>query len=275
MCSWDFSFYPDPAFAIARVRPCYMADGHSRRRPRDRPLCILKKNRALRIELSEVSERSIRQSETLSEAETRLSQISAVLDAIPMPVWWRDESLRLLGCNRAYSESLETDTETILAEARELGAGAIDDKGQGLAAQAQQMGIPLSESHYVVHRGERRLLYRNSVKGPGRVRRRPCHRRDSDGERSIGTLVAHHYAKTFLESLATAIAIFGPDRRLRFYNRAFVVLWHFKASGLDTEPQIGELLELLLEESAVAGARRFSCLQAGARPIVRLGDLAP
>ena len=117
-----------------------------------------KKNRALRIELFEVSERSIRQSETLSEAETHLSQISAVLDAIPMPVWWRDESLRLLGCNRAYSESLEMDTETILAEARELGAGAIDDKGQGLAAQAHQMGIPLSKSHYVVHRGERRLL---------------------------------------------------------------------------------------------------------------------
>ncbi len=46
-----------------------------------------KKNRALRIELSEVSERSIRQSETLSEAETHLSQISAVLDAIPMPAW--------------------------------------------------------------------------------------------------------------------------------------------------------------------------------------------
>ena len=40
-----------------------------------------KKNRALRIELSEVSERSIRQSETLSEAETRLNQMSCKQDA--------------------------------------------------------------------------------------------------------------------------------------------------------------------------------------------------
>ncbi|MEE3093616.1 MAG: sensor histidine kinase, partial [Pseudomonadota bacterium] len=54
--------------------------------------------------------------------------------------------------------------------------------------------------------------------------------------------------RDFLKSLATAIAIFGPDRRLKFYNRAFVVLWHFKASALDTEPQLGELLELLWED---------------------------
>ena len=208
-----------------------------------------KKNRALRIELSEVSERSIRQSETLSEAETRLSQISAVLDAIPMPVWWRDESLRLLGCNRAYSESLEMDTETILAEARELGAGAIDDKGQGLAAQAQQMGIPLSESHYVVHRGERRLLDFTEIPLKGQTAIVAGHAIDVTAMENVQSELSSHIAAhgDVLESLATAIAIFGPDRRLKFYNRAFVELWHLEASALDTEPQIGELLELLRE----------------------------
>lgn len=208
-----------------------------------------KKNRALRIELSEVSERLIRQSETLSGAETRLSQISAVLNAIPMPVWWRDESLRLLGCNRAYSEPLEMDTETILAEERELGAGAIDDKGQGLAAKAQQMGIPLSVSHYVLHRGERRLLDFTEIPLKGQTAIVAGHAINVTAMENVQSKLLSHIAAQgeFLESLATAIAIFRPDRRLKFYNRAFVELWHFEASALDAEPQIGELLELLRE----------------------------
>ena len=177
-----------------------------------------KKNRALRIELSEVSERLIRQFETLSGAETRLSQISAVLNAIPMPVWWRDESLHLLGCNRAYSGSLEMDTETILAEERELGAGAIDDKGQGLAAKAQQMGIPLSESHHVLHRGEQRLLDFTEIPLKGQTAIVAGHAINVTAMENVQSKLLSHIAAQgdFLESLATAIAIFGPDRRLNF-----------------------------------------------------------
>ncbi|MDP7392740.1 MAG: hypothetical protein QGH07_13005, partial [Alphaproteobacteria bacterium] len=186
-----------------------------------------KKNRALRIELSEVLERSIRQSEMLCEAETHLSQISAVLDAIPMPAWWRDESLRLLGYNRAHSKSLEMDTETMLAEARKLGADAIDDEGQGLAEQAHQMGIPLSKSHYVVHRGERRLLNFTEIPLKGRAAIVAGHAIDVTAMENVQSELASHITAQgdFLESLATAIAIFGPDRRLKFYNRAFVVIW--------------------------------------------------
>jgi PAS domain-containing protein len=36
-----------------------------------------------------------------------------------------------------------------------------------------------------------------------------------------------------LDRLATAVAIFGPDRRLSFYNRAYVRLWGLVEAWLD------------------------------------------
>jgi len=207
------------------------------------------KLRTSRAELAAVTDQSNRQSDELTQTQARLDQVAAVLDAIPVPVWWRGADLRLIGCNQAYSESLESDAETILAEGRELGAGAIDDKGQGLAAQAQQMGIPLSESHYVVHRGERRLLEFTEIPLKGEAAIIAGHASDVTAMENVQSELSSHIAAhgDVLESLATAIAIFGPDRRLKFYNSAFAELWHLETAALDTEPQIGELLELLRE----------------------------
>jgi signal transduction histidine kinase len=48
-----------------------------------------------------------------------------------------------------------------------------------------------------------------------------------------------------LDKLATAIAIFGPNQRLRFYNSAFAELWQLDPEWLDTRPLDGEILDRL------------------------------
>src|SRR3546814_10539860 len=50
-----------------------------------------------------------------------------------------------------------------------------------------------------------------------------------------------------LEKLKSAIAIFGPDKRLKFFNQAYVSLWNFEESWLESEPTLAELLEDLRE----------------------------
>ncbi len=44
-----------------------------------------------------------------------------------------------------------------------------------------------------------------------------------------------------LDKLDTAIAIFGPDQRLRFYNTAYVKLWDVDVAMLDQKPTDGEI----------------------------------
>ncbi len=54
-----------------------------------------------------------------------------------------------------------------------------------------------------------------------------------------------------LENVATAIAIYGPDTRLKFYNTAFSTLWRLEEEWLDTEPTLGEVLERLRERRRI------------------------
>jgi hypothetical protein len=53
-------------------------------------------------------------------------QLSAVIEAISVPVCWRWQDLTRIGCITVYCE-------TVLGESLELGVGAIEDEGRGLA----------------------------------------------------------------------------------------------------------------------------------------------
>lgn len=153
-------------------------------------------------------------------------QLRAVINAIPFPVWWRRQDLTLIGCNTAYCE-------TVLGESLELGVGAIDDKGRGLAAQAFQMGIGLSESHHIVHEGSRLLL--EFTEAPlAETNDGVGHAVDVSARVHVQSELSSHISAhgEVLESLATAIAIFGPDKRLKFFNVAFVQLWGIEPDNL-------------------------------------------
>ena len=50
-----------------------------------------------------------------------------------------------------------------------------------------------------------------------------------------------------LENIAVAIAIYGPDTRLTFFNAAFARLWNLEEDWLGSEPTLDEVLERLRE----------------------------
>jgi signal transduction histidine kinase len=61
--------------------------------------------------------------------------------------------------------------------------------------------------------------------------------KETELERHLG---AQHEV---LEHLGSAIAIYGPDTRLEFYNRAYQRLWEAEESFLDSKPLISEVIE--------------------------------
>lgn len=173
-------------------------------------------------------------------------RLRAILDVLPLPVWWRGRGRGLEGFNQAYSRALDSDPETVLREGRELGAGVIDEDGKGLAGRALKTNMPQSESHYVVSGGTRRLLeFTETPLGEDVA----GYAADVTALEEVQSDLAQHIAAhaEVLESLATAIAIFGPDRRLKFFNTAFLTLWRVEAEPLRGEPTIGELMEYLRE----------------------------
>ncbi|WP_244434108.1 PAS domain-containing sensor histidine kinase [Azospirillum sp. B506] len=186
-----------------------------------------------------------RQELAAGAARSRLADLQALADALPVPVWMRDRSLRLSWCNRAYARAVDGDPDTVVAEGRELTAA-----GRALAERARSGGFAQSERAPVVIGTERRLL---------EVTEAPLPLTDGGGtlvvgyaldltplEELRGELIRHLTAHAeVLERLGTAIAIFGPDTRLTFFNQAYARLWDLDEAWLRSEPTNAELLEEL------------------------------
>jgi signal transduction histidine kinase len=51
-----------------------------------------------------------------------------------------------------------------------------------------------------------------------------------------------------LDRVATAVAVYGTDQRLSFYNQAFKSLWQLEGGWLDARPQLGEVLDQLRQQ---------------------------
>ncbi|MGQ9369930.1 PAS-domain containing protein [Azospirillum sp. A39] len=184
-------------------------------------------------------------------AEGALDDLRAALDALPVPVWLRradtPDRLAITWCNAAYARAVDAEPAQAVAEGRELLA---DGAGRALAERARRNGFAQSSREPVVIGTERRLI---------EVTEAPLPAPDGRGTLVIGyaldltpleTLRAElnrHVAAhaEVLERLGTAISVFGPDTRLRFYNQAYVRLWDLDESFLRSEPTHSELLEEL------------------------------
>ena len=176
----------------------------------------------------------------------QMARLRETLDAVPMPVWRRDRSGRLVDCNLAYAAALGAAREEVLAESRELmPAGSV---GAVVApAGAVRFAGARSEQAHVVIGGQRRLL--DLVEMPCAAGGTIGFALDcTDAEAARSELWRHINAHAdVLESIYAAVAIFGPDRKLTFFNHAFAGLWGIEEAWLAGEPTLGEILERLRE----------------------------
>ncbi len=161
--------------------------------------------------------------------------LTALLDAMPFPVWLRDSSLRLAFVNRA-------------------GSGAVEE-ADTMASAARGAGRPISERRLVDRGGQAVLLDLTEV---------PLGQPGPDGtpvggtvgfavdrterEEAEGELKRRSQARdAIFETLGAAVAIFGADKHLEFFTRAYAKLWGLDVGWLQDRPDCGEVLEKLRE----------------------------
>lgn len=185
----------------------------------------------------------LRLAEARAAAERERRHLLDSLEALALPVWQRGRDLRVTWCNRAFARLLDTTPERVVAEQMELPTSGFGEPARGLALLARERGAAITENRFVVVEGDRRLLELTEmpVTGDGffgfavdRTRERAF---ADELDRHIG---AH---AEVLEQLGSAIAIYGPDTRLKFHNQAYARLWGLEETWLRTEPPYGEVLE--------------------------------
>ncbi len=197
------------------------------------------------------------------EIERERDRLREVLDALPLPVWRRRAAdLTLIDCNRAYAAAVDAEPLRALTEGREIAAGVIDGKGRALAARARSTAVAQSESHHIVIGGSRRLV--EFTEAPlGASGELHGFARDFTDLENMQAELARHIAAhgEVLESVAVAVAIYGADTRLIFFNTAFATLWRLEEDWLATEPTLGELLERLQERRRIPEHADFSAFK--------------
>ena len=177
-----------------------------------------------------------------AEAEAR--RLADMLDALPVPVWQRRADLSLAYCNAAYAAIVERDPASALAQGVEMVAERDRAAARALAVRAHESGRLAAGDHHVVVGGARRLLKVNEAPlGAGTVGVAWDRTEVEEKTRELEQLIAGHAEA--LERLTTAIAIFGRDRQLIFFNSAYARLWGLDAEWLRGEPLHGEILEAL------------------------------
>ncbi len=178
-----------------------------------------------------------------SEAEKlklQVSQLSTILDSAPMPIWLRNATRQLVWCNQAYVDAVEAESVTQIVQQKiEI------VPPQELPAEALQPGGRM-RAHTVIA-GEKRALDLLEVAVEHGTAGFAINVSElENAEKELERHIEAH-SRT-LDNLKTAVAIFGPDQRLRFFNTPYAELWQLAPAWLETQPSNAEILDKLREE---------------------------
>ena len=178
-------------------------------------------------------------------AHAQRERLQEVLDHAPFPAWRRRPDLSVGWVNQAYCDAVEADRAAVLDDGTELVPGANVQKSRALAAMARQARAAQTDQRRFAVAGERRTYEITEVPLAGGETAGIA--RDVTGrEDAMNELRRHADAHAdVMNRLPSAIVIFGPDKRLHFFNEAFCRLWSLDEDWLETRPSHGEILEAL------------------------------
>lgn len=176
--------------------------------------------------------------------------LAYVLNSISFPVWRRSKGLEVFYCNQAFGRILEENQESydnieLYSRGKELAKDAVK------AEKAQIARKPIVVS------GRRRLfkITEMPVEKGGTV----GWARDITELEDIEHELQQHVAvqSDLMESTRSAIAIYGSDTRLRYYNQAFLELWRLGERFLGRNPLFAEVLEAQRDGSLLPEQANF------------------
>jgi signal transduction histidine kinase len=169
----------------------------------------------------------------------------ALLNALPMPVWFRREDGRIEWVNDAYVKAVEASGET---EVRQRQIELLEMRQREVVSTALAKNQPFRERLHLISGGQRKAHDIVVLPLDGAIAGAAID--VAALETAQGELSRHvaAYERT-LDRVATAVAIFGPDQRLAFFNEAYRKLWLLDADWLATKPTDAQLLDRLRELS--------------------------
>ncbi|WP_244314032.1 PAS domain-containing sensor histidine kinase [Roseibium denhamense] len=170
-----------------------------------------------------------------------LHMLHSLLDAMPAPAWQRDAEGNLIWANQAYAEAVEMpNAEQVIQD----GTAFLDAAARtAMAVQRDEDGC-FNARIPIVACGERCVFEVTDVNANVGGAGIAVDISEMEQARKELNRAEDFHGRT-LDQLAAAVAIYGSDRKLQFYNAAFRQLWDLDPAFLESRPEDGAVLDAL------------------------------
>jgi signal transduction histidine kinase len=199
-----------------------------------RAILRLREVSGLKYELAELTHRHQKQSDDAAA-------LRALIDAMPSPVWARDDAGKLVLVNQAYAAAVEARDP---ADAIERGIELFDRAARTELFRAHEAARPYSGRLPTVVAGQRKsfdVITVSAARGSAGI---GIDATEAELMRAELHRMMDAHRRT-LDQLATGVAIFSSKQRLSFYNTSYRSLWDLDAAFLDQGPTDSAVLDRL------------------------------
>jgi signal transduction histidine kinase len=172
---------------------------------------------------------------------TEVETTRAMLASAPMPIWLRDEHGALVWVNAAYAAAVEAKDD---AEAITHGLELLDTNSRNAIITVHADNPVFSKRLSAIVAGSRRIFDVADIASQGGSAGIAVDVTEVEAAQAALRREIDFNART-LDQLQTAVAIFGPDRRLKSYNAAYRGLFDLDAGFLESAPEEAAILDRL------------------------------
>jgi signal transduction histidine kinase len=192
--------------------------------------------------------------------------LTALIEAAPMPMWYRGADLRLLMVNTAYVQAVEgKNAEDVVARGLELVEGAGLGGPLANAAIARDTGEPQTAAMPATIGGRRRMLRLHDVPLPtGGVAGFAVDIEELEQARG-GLKRFAEAQRAMLDRVSAGVAQFGSDRSLVFCNQPFRRMFAMRSEWLSDRPEFDRVLDRMREANRLPEVRDFPAWKAERR----------
>jgi signal transduction histidine kinase len=174
------------------------------------------------------------------QLQSRIEALRVLVETVPAPIWTRNQAGELVFVNKSYADAVETNPANAIAQQMEL----LDQAAREELRHALTTGGFYAKRLPAVVASERRVLDVFGVPTETGSAAIALDATEAEALRAKMQRMLDAHRST-LDQLATAVAIFDAQRRLTFYNTAYVHLWDLDVGFLDQAPSDSQILEQL------------------------------
>ena len=218
------------------------------------------------IDATDAEAETARLSAEVDELSVAFDALTGLIEAAPLPMWYRGPDFRLAMVNTAYVRAVEgVDAADVIARQLELIEGSGRGGPNAGARTARESGRPQAAVLPATIDGARRALHIHDVPLPtGGVAGFAVDVEDLEQSRAAAKRFAEAQ-RAMLDRLSAGVAQFGADRGLVFCNQPFRRMFAMRAEWLADRPEFDRVLERMREASRLPEVRDFPSWKAERR----------